>query len=69
MQPVIKQTKAPPTNALKTIFEIIRRLSGINDVNTDVIIPIEPGLEKPVIAYVAITLARTYNKKRNEVYM
>lgn len=62
MQAVIKQTRAPDTNALKTKFKTDCFLLGISPLMVEIMMPIEPGFEKPHRAYVAINLVRPCNQ-------
>jgi hypothetical protein len=56
---VISDTKQPDTNALKATFVIDGRRSGASALSAPIMIPIELGLAKPQIAYVAMAADRS----------
>lgn len=59
----MKQTTAPATNDLSASDVMESRFPGINALIVLIIIPTEPGFEKPQIAYVAIASVRFYTMK------
>lgn len=67
MQAVIKHTTAPAVKALNTYFITESRLFGINVEKVEIVIPTDPGLEKPLMAKVAIVLERPLNKIKSSL--
>lgn len=56
----MKHTIEPLINALNAQLVILSALLGTNTDRDDIMIPIDPGFEKPHKAYVAITLLLGY---------
>ena len=66
---VMKQATLPAIIALTTIFVISLFLDGAIAPNAPSIIPIDPILEKPQRAYVAITTVLSCNKNGDSYWI
>lgn len=67
MQAVIKQAALPATKARKATCARSDCRSGAMVDSAAICVPIDPGLEKPHNAYVAIVSARFYHSKRSQI--